>query len=135
MNSTKHISTYYPVSIKGVIFKDGKVILLKNERDEWELPGGKLERGETSESCLAREIREELGFTVSVQQLLDVWQYEIFSDVVVLIVTYLCSPADTLDFQISNEHKQGAWFDLCDVGKINMPYGYKLSILTASKIA
>ena len=110
MNSTKHISTYYPVSIKGVIFKDGKVILLKNDR-------------------------EELGFTVSVQQLLDVWQYEIFSDVVVLIVTYLCSPADTLDFQISNEHKQGAWFDLCDVGKINMPYGYKLSILTASKIA
>jgi hypothetical protein len=33
----------FPISIKGVILKESKVILLKNERDEWELPGGKLE--------------------------------------------------------------------------------------------
>lgn len=38
-----------PVSIKGVVLHEGAVLLLKNERDEWELPGGKLERGETPE--------------------------------------------------------------------------------------
>lgn len=33
----------YPVSIKGVVVRDGRVLLLKNERDEWELPGGRIE--------------------------------------------------------------------------------------------
>ncbi|HZO00966.1 MAG TPA: hypothetical protein VFB93_07180 [Burkholderiales bacterium] len=28
----------FPVSIKGVVFRDDRAILLRNERDEWELP-------------------------------------------------------------------------------------------------
>jgi 8-oxo-dGTP pyrophosphatase MutT (NUDIX family) len=36
----------FPVSIKGVLVEAGRVVLLENERDEWELPGGRLEPGE-----------------------------------------------------------------------------------------
>ena len=36
-------------------------MLLENERGEWELPGGRLEPGETPHACLAREFAEELG--------------------------------------------------------------------------
>jgi len=36
----------FPVSVKGVVVRDGRVLLLRNERDEWELPGGKLDLGE-----------------------------------------------------------------------------------------
>ena len=39
----------FPVSIKGVVIRGDKVILLRNERDEWELPGGKLELSESPE--------------------------------------------------------------------------------------
>jgi 8-oxo-dGTP pyrophosphatase MutT (NUDIX family) len=35
------------ISIKGVLIEGGAVVLLENERDEWELPGGRLEPGET----------------------------------------------------------------------------------------
>ena len=31
-----------PVSVKGVLFVDGKVVLMLNGRNEWELPGGRM---------------------------------------------------------------------------------------------
>jgi 8-oxo-dGTP pyrophosphatase MutT (NUDIX family) len=37
----------FPVSVKGIVVRDGAVVLVRNRRDEWELPGGKLELGES----------------------------------------------------------------------------------------
>src|SRR4029453_15101681 len=51
----------FPVSVKGVVLRDDRVVLMSNPRGEWELPGGKLEPDETPERCVAREIAEELG--------------------------------------------------------------------------
>ena len=71
----------------------GRVVLLKNERAEWELPGGRLERGEEPEACLAREIAEELSLQVEVGPLLDCWRYPVLPGKEVLIVTYGCRAA------------------------------------------
>jgi 8-oxo-dGTP pyrophosphatase MutT (NUDIX family) len=46
--------------VKLVVDYQGRVPLLKNERDEWELPGGKLEVGESPEHSVCREAAEEL---------------------------------------------------------------------------
>jgi 8-oxo-dGTP pyrophosphatase MutT (NUDIX family) len=49
----------FPVSIKGVLVEAGRVVLLENDRDEWELPGGRLEPGEPPETCLVREFAKK----------------------------------------------------------------------------
>ena len=51
----------FPVSVKAVVEVGGRVPLLRNERAEWELPGGRLEAGEELEAAVEREVREELG--------------------------------------------------------------------------
>ncbi|MER6366655.1 NUDIX hydrolase [Kitasatospora sp. NPDC001527] len=40
---------------------DDRVVLCRDERDHWFLPGGTREHGESVASCLVRELREEAG--------------------------------------------------------------------------
>ena len=120
----------FPVSVKGVVYHDGRVVLLKNERDEWELPGGKLELSETPETCVVREIEEELGLVVRVGPLLDTWVYHIFEGVDVLILTFGTYPTPFAEITHSPEHKAVGLFSLEDVTSLRMPEGYKTSIQT-----
>jgi 8-oxo-dGTP pyrophosphatase MutT (NUDIX family) len=118
----------YPVSIKGVVIRDGLVLLLRNERDEWELPGGKLELGEDPTICVAREISEEVGWQVTTGPILDSWQYHIRPGIDVLIVTYGCYTSSDTDPVVSHEHKQVALFTAAEAAALRMPDGYKASI-------
>jgi 8-oxo-dGTP pyrophosphatase MutT (NUDIX family) len=118
----------FPISVKGVVLHAERVVLLQNERDEWELPGGKLEPGESPEGCVIREIHEELGLPVSTGPLLDSWVYHIAAGVDVLIVTYGCYPAPFASVTHSPEHKAVGLFTLQEIQALCMPEGYKKSI-------
>jgi mutator protein MutT len=57
-----------------LIFHTGKLLITQRRPDDhlpnlWEFPGGKVEPGETFQTCLTREIREELGIEISVGEL------------------------------------------------------------------
>jgi len=93
-----------PVSVKGICFIDDKVVLLKNERGEWDLPGGKLARGEKVKEALAREMKEELGIDIAIVDLIGVRTARIQRKINVLIILYLCETKATCqDLQLSQE--------------------------------
>lgn len=125
---TDNLAYRFPVSVKGVIMRGRQVLLLKNGRDEWELPGGKLELDEEPRSCLAREIEEELGLAVEVGAILDSWVYRIAPGIDVFIVTYGCHADPAAQPVHSNEHKAWGLFDLDVLDSLPLPAGYKASI-------
>lgn len=124
-----YVPTAFPVSVKGVVVRNGRVLLLRNERDEWELPGGKLEIGEDPAECVAREISEEVGWAVKTGPILDAWVYHIEQvDRHVLIVTYGCHTNTTTDPVLSDEHRQVGLFAPAELPALTMPDGYRRSI-------
>jgi ADP-ribose pyrophosphatase YjhB (NUDIX family) len=61
--------TRFLVGVTGIIFNDQREILLFKHTyrtHAWSLPGGYLKSGEHPKECLEREIKEESGFVVSV---------------------------------------------------------------------
>lgn len=59
--------------VAGVIYKDNKFLitqrnLKKAQGGLWEFPGGKVEKGESYENALTREIKEEFNANIEVKE-------------------------------------------------------------------
>jgi 8-oxo-dGTP pyrophosphatase MutT (NUDIX family)/GNAT superfamily N-acetyltransferase len=118
----------FTTSIKGVLFEGDRVVLLENERRNWELPGGRLDPGEDPTICLRRECAEELGADVVVEAILDCWVYAVAPPREVLIVTYGVRRTDRQELRASHEHRRLGLFALDELDGLPMPEGYRRSI-------
>jgi 8-oxo-dGTP pyrophosphatase MutT (NUDIX family) len=117
-----------PVSIKGVLLVDDRVLLVKNSRDEWELPGGRAEEGESHPQVLAREFAEELSIDVRLSAPIDSYLFEVIPGRDVFIVTYGCTLAGEFRPMISHEHIKYCLWPVDRLSELNLPSGYRRSI-------
>jgi mutator protein MutT len=126
--SPGYLEYQLPISVKLVVDYHGTVPLLRNERNEWELPGGKLEPGESPEHTVCREVAEELGLTIATVQIIDTWVYEITPTRHVFIVSYGAVYTGQEHLTVSAEHKQLGVFSYDDIPDLHMPEPYKSPI-------
>ena len=78
----------------GLVFRDHKLLITQRPLGShlagmWEFPGGKREAAETFEACLERELAEELGIVVRVEQLVETIAHD-YPEKSVLLQFYRC---------------------------------------------
>jgi ADP-ribose pyrophosphatase YjhB (NUDIX family) len=62
------------VDVRGAVFKDGRILLVKERSDgKWSLPGGWADVGESPSESVEREVWEESGFQVKAKRLAAVY--------------------------------------------------------------
>ena len=96
--------------VAAIIIKDGKLFATQRGYGEfegmWEFPGGKIEPGESREVALKREIQEELGVDIAIENLLCTTEYD-YPSFHLTMHCYLCSIASG-DIEL-REHKSALW--------------------------
>lgn len=121
------------MSVKGVLVNDDRVLLAMNERSEWELPGGHMERGEGPVETLEREVLEETGLVVRAGRLLVADTFEVVPGSTVLIVVYECELQGGGDMVRSSEHVALRWHDVHGLVALPLPTVYVRAVAAALK--
>jgi 8-oxo-dGTP diphosphatase len=94
-----------------LIIKAGRLLIVQHGPDsehpgKWEFPGGKVHPGESPESALIREIREELEMEINICIPLEPASYT-YPDKTILLIPFLCS-VNSVDL-ILHEHSRFEW--------------------------
>ena len=99
---------------------------------KWEFPGGKFENGESAEECLRRELHEELSINAIVGKefLRQEW---IYPDSGSFEVFYHHVPSYSGTIR-NNVFEQIRWFNLSELGRVDMLEGNKDAIELLMKL-
>jgi 8-oxo-dGTP diphosphatase len=116
------------LGVKAII-KNGKgeiLVLRKNKAEikghdkieKWDIPGGRLKRGDTPETTILREIKEETGissvtsiepFGITISNLRIILNKD--EDAGLIFYTFLCQAKKTDKINISSEHILAKWVE------------------------
>ncbi|TXI35272.1 MAG: NUDIX domain-containing protein [Candidatus Moraniibacteriota bacterium] len=106
----------YFLAVKGIIRKDGKILVLKrSEKDDhkpgvWETVGGGMDKEESPQDALAREISEETGLVVSVGSPFNIFTFKKDTGEFKVGITFLCEYVSG-EVVLSEEHAEYRWIE------------------------
>ncbi len=107
----------YYLAVKGIIRRsDGKILVLKrSDKDDhkpgvWETVGGGMDKEESPQEALLREISEETGLIVNVGSPFNVFAFKKDTGELKVGITFLCEYVSG-DVTLSDEHIEYVWID------------------------
>ncbi len=133
------------IVLAGVIFNkdNNKILILQRSKDEdifpnmWELPSGKREPLESSESCLIREIKEETGLSVKIIMPFSVFEYQIEKSEEIKDTTqinFLTKAKNKEKVRLNPEHQNFTWISKNEIKKYQLSEATKKVILKAFEL-
>lgn len=106
--------------VAAIIKKDNKIFVTQRGygefKDGWEFPGGKVEKGETKQQALIREIKEELDTVIQVDFYLDTIEYD-YPSFHLSMDCFVCSIVE--GNLILKEHEDSKWITKEEIETLN----------------
>lgn len=122
------------VDVRGVIFRDDKILLVQEVMDEhrWTLPGGWADIGDSPAEAVIREIREESGFEARAIKLLAAYDRSRHDHTPSAFYTFkLFFLCEISGGEARSSHETG---EVCFFGEHELPADLSLGRVTARQI-
>ena len=106
------------VAAGGIVHRDGRVLLVHRPRyNDWSLPKGKVDGGESPGEAALREVREETGWTCRSVQFVGACGYEV-KGVPKTVLYWLMEPVSQGPIEDTGEVAEIAWADLAEASRL-----------------
>jgi 8-oxo-dGTP diphosphatase len=116
------------VSVAGLIPHSNKILVVRRSPKEnffpgiYELPGGKVDFGESPEKAIVREVYEETGLITSVNKIFDSRSYLSKENTQHNIeIFYLLSLREIPKITLSKEHDKYMWINYDSINNTDLP--------------
>jgi 8-oxo-dGTP pyrophosphatase MutT (NUDIX family) len=121
------------VGQKAFIEKGGKLLVLFDQEDKVDFPGGKIQEGENDfKASLLREVKEETDLVADVGDPFIVWSFDLpehhpHAGKTVFLVGYKCDYRGG-ELKLSDEHLRYQWMGKEDTEHLNVGDGHSRAL-------
>jgi 8-oxo-dGTP diphosphatase len=104
--------------VKGIVRKNDLFLVLVKQNGKLDLPGGRVEDGETAQSALQRVIDQETGLKVEIHDPVEKWSFYKTPDQLIKGITLECSYLDG-QVKLCGEHKHYFWTTVDSISSLS----------------